>query len=299
MALILHAYRIIRRKNIRNLLPPPILLTPSAAPMRNRFKMLSNSVRNLSIALSCALPMLAAVAGGTSEAGKSAADPAKLYQSYCSVCHGDKGDGQSRARASLNPTPVDFTSPGTRAMLTRERMILGVREGRPGTAMVGWKTQLSDVQIAAIVDHVRNTFMNANANLDAGSAQIGAAKPFVAPAASQYKNTAPVPASLKGDWAAGQRLYEQNCVACHGRDGDGNGPRAYFISPRPRSFVSAESRAAFGRPLLILSIAQGKRGTEMPSWEKVLNAQDIANTAEYVYQRFITTAASPIQNDRK
>jgi len=244
-----------------------------------------------------------ASAGGNSQASTSTAAPATLYHSYCSVCHGDHGDGQSRARASLNPPPLDFTNPAVRASLPRERMIIGVREGRPGTAMVGWKTQLSDTQIAAVVDYVREKFMTSTVQQDA----MHLGPPLTTSAPRKVDSSLPtvsasvssVPVPPKGNMVAGGRLYEQNCVACHGKAGDGRGPRAYFISPRPRSFVSAESRAAFSRPILIHAIAQGKRGTEMPSWDKVLTDQEIADVAEFVFQRFVAIDATIGLRERK
>lgn len=249
------------------------------------------------VALTCISVILspAATAGSTPQGST----PAALYQSYCSVCHGDQGNGQSRARASLNPPPVDFTQAGLRATLTRERMILGVREGRPGTAMVGWKTQLNDAQIASVVDYVRDKFMERAEPPTKVPAKPPTAAPSGAAAAVANARPAPVPALLKGDKTLGGTLYDNNCVACHGKAGDGNGPRAYFISPKPRSFVSAESRAVFTRPVLVNSIAQGKRGTEMPSWDKVLSAQEIANIAEYVFQQFISTDSTTGTSARK
>jgi mono/diheme cytochrome c family protein len=167
-------------------------------------------------------------------------------------------------------------------------MLITVREGRPGTAMVGWKTQLSDTQIAAIVDYVRTKFMDVDLKpATAGASAVTPGQQLPTPS-NLRTNPVPVTIPLSGNLGDGRRLYDQNCTACHGKLGDGNGPRAYFISPKPRSFISTESRAAFSRPVLIHSIAQGKLGTEMPSWEKVLSAQEIANVAEYVYQRFIT-----------
>ena len=225
---------------------------------------------------------------GSAQLGNS---PSALYQSYCSVCHGDQGNGQSRARASLNPPPSDFTNPAIREAFTRERMIASVREGRPGTAMVGWKSQLSDAQIATVVDYVRGTFMVAGAAQPVASPALPVLLPQGAAAPGANAVGARVPALLKGDKARGAKLYDQNCVACHGKAGDGAGPRAYFISPKPRSFISAESRGAFTRPILVLAIAQGKRGTEMPSWDKVMSDQEIANVAEYVFQSFISTGS--------
>ena len=240
------------------------------------------------IAASCAALNAFAATPGSAQLGNS---PSALYHSYCSVCHGDQGNGQSRARASLNPPPSDFTNPANREAFTRERMIASVREGRPGTAMVGWKTQLSDTQIAAVVDHVRATFMVAGTQPPVTSPVPPVLLPQGAPSTTASTGGARVPAMLKGDKARGAKLYDQNCVACHGKAGDGAGPRAYFISPKPRSFISAESRAAFTRPILVLAIAQGKRGTEMPSWDKVMTDQEIANVAEYVFQSFIATGS--------
>ena len=38
-------------------------------------------------------------------------DANTLYHDYCSVCHGDKGDGNSHAKQGLVPPPRDFTTP--------------------------------------------------------------------------------------------------------------------------------------------------------------------------------------------
>jgi mono/diheme cytochrome c family protein len=44
--------------------------------------------------------------------------------------------------------------------------------------------------------------------------------------------------------ANGKRLYTQHCAACHGDQGDGNGPAARFLYPRPRNFGEAKFRLA-------------------------------------------------------
>lgn len=314
--------------------------------------------------------------------------PALLYHNYCSVCHGDKGDGQSRARQSLNPPPRDFTAPGMSRSLTRERMLEVVANGAPGTAMVGWKTQLSPRQMAAVVDYVRDSFMAGAGNTapvaghdrgrslyartcsvchgDKGDGASWAAanlgKPprnftspearvqlkrermiasvthgradtampgfasqlsgedieavvdyiraafMAAPATEGLSGThahgapaggeahregpadmkAPMPKGLVGDAGRGGRFYKNNCATCHGVDGDGRGPRAYFINPKPRNFLHAASRAELNRPELFEHIGEGVRGTEMPAWDKVLTPQQIADVAEYVFRRFIT-----------
>ena len=97
----------------------------------------------------------------------------------------------------------------------------------------------------------------------------------------------PMPKGLKGDPDKGRDFYMQNCYTCHGVTGAGDGPRAYFINPVPRDFLLETSRQYLNRPALFEAITNGRTGSEMPSWGKVLNDQEIANVAEYVFQNFI------------
>src|SRR5262249_4042760 len=42
--------------------------------------------------------------------------------------------------------------------------------------------------------------------------------------------------------ATGRKLYANYCTACHGEKGDGNGPAAKFLSPKPRNFGEGKFR---------------------------------------------------------
>ena len=97
----------------------------------------------------------------------------------------------------------------------------------------------------------------------------------------------PMPLGLKGDIEKGRDFFMQNCFTCHGVTGGGDGPRAYFINPPPRNFLLETSRQYLNRPALFEAITKGRTGSEMPAWGKVLNEQEIANVAEYVFQSFI------------
>lgn len=227
-----------------------------------------------------------------------------VYSKYCSVCHGEKGDGRSRAQGSLNPAPRDFTAPGGSAELTQQRMITSVTFGRANTAMSGYKTQLSKEDISAVVDYIRNGFMgNANtdgisgiqhgrrqASPDGSNAPAMLASPPPKPDIATpvvVNMAAAMPRGLAGNVAKGETLYLRNCATCHGPSGDGRGPRAYFINPKPRDFLHPASRQEFNRVKLFKMISEGERGTEMPAWDKVLTPQEIANVAEFVFRRFI------------
>jgi len=206
----------------------------------------------------------------------------QVFSKNCSVCHGDHGDGRSRAQASLNPPPRDFTAPEARAELSLERMLTSVSYGRADTAMAGFKGRLSQEDIQAVVAYIRSSFMGL-AN-EAGRTQ---AKTQVVAIPGPVDMAAPMPHGLQGDAAKGGVFFQNNCATCHGKDGDGRGPRAYFINPKPRNFLHTASRQEFNRVKLFEMISNGERGTEMPAWKQVLGPQEIANVAEYVFQQFI------------
>ena len=205
---------------------------------------------------------------------------AQIYRESCSVCHGDDGTGARWGQESLSSKPRNFTSVASQAELTRDRMIVSVTNGRPGTPMPGFSSQLSPQQIEGIVDYVRARFMSSVVSAD------------VAEAAGSSNGTnyhdQPYPNDLDGQFDRGRALYFVNCIECHGMAGDGNGPRAYFIFPKPRDFTDPATQRILNRPGLYRGIADGVIGKEMPAWSKVLNDQDIADIAEFVYREFIT-----------
>ena len=149
--------------------------------------------------------------------------------------------------------------------------------------MAGFATRMSHEDIDAVVEYIRATFMlPALAGISGTSAHAN--RPGDAPRTNM---NLPFPNKLAGDAARGRSFYLANCATCHGESGDGKGPRAYFIRPRPRVLIDQAARARFNRPALYTAIAEGRLGTEMPAWDKVLAPQEIANVAEFVFQDFI------------
>jgi mono/diheme cytochrome c family protein len=198
----------------------------------------------------------------------------KIYAEYCSVCHGDAGQGAMWAMQGLSPPPANFTDPKVIQSLDRNGMILAVTFGRVETAMTGWSGRLNPSDVEVVVDYIMAGFMGID---DAGT---GTGIDAVA-------MSAPQPFNLTGDVNAGMGLYSANCATCHGDVGDGRGPRAYFINPKPRNFTHTASRAVLNRPALFHAVSKGRLYSEMPAWNKVLSKQQIADVAEYVFQQFI------------
>ena len=78
------------------------------------------------------------------------------------------------------------------------------------------------------------------------------------------------------DIKAGRNLYQTYCWFCHGVRGEGDGPVAAFLSPRPRDFIRAEyklrSTPAGSLPTdadILLTITRGIPGTHMPGWHSL------------------------------
>jgi cytochrome c oxidase cbb3-type subunit 2 len=75
------------------------------------------------------------------------------------------------------------------------------------------------------------------------------------------------------DANAGKALYVQECSACHGERGAGDGPAAAFLDPRPRDFTKRVFKlrtTATGQPPttadVLRTIDRGIPGTAMPSF---------------------------------
>ena len=90
------------------------------------------------------------------------------------------------------------------------------------------------------------------------------------------------------DLSRGQAVYQERCVQCHGVSGDGNGPSAKYMYPRPRDYRKGIFKFAstpYGyRPLredLLRTVRQGIRGTSMPGFT-LLPEADLQSVVDYV-----------------
>lgn len=232
-----------------------------------------------------------------------------IYTAHCAVCHGDDGNGAMWTKTSLNPPPRDFTTLQALEILSRSRMITSVTHGRPDTAMMSFAERLPAEDIGAVVDYIRTTFVGRVRTTQTPPANVAGHRhghgampssvqtsPFPVIAADM---ALPFAGGLVGDREAGRQFYMENCFTCHGREGDGNGPRSNFIRPKPRNFLHADSRRSLNRPALYQAISMGKQGTVMPAWSKVLNEQQIVNVAEFVFHSFIVKETEVLNEAKK
>lgn len=111
----------------------------------------------------------------------------------------------------------------------------------------------------------------------------------------------------------GQALYRRHCLHCHGVSGDGGGPTARFLFPRPRDFrlgkykfTSTPYGAKPTRDDLRKTLRNGVHGSAMPSFTALMAPQEIEQVIDYTIflslrgeteQQLIEVAASAEDTD--
>ena len=79
----------------------------------------------------------------------------------------------------------------------------------------------------------------------------------------------------------GQRIYQRNCLHCHGVRLDGKGPDAASLSVPPANFHTYLSRLK-GDAELEKTIKQGKRFLGMHNWEDTLTDEQVHDLIAYI-----------------
>ncbi len=95
----------------------------------------------------------------------------------------------------------------------------------------------------------------------------------------------------------GKRVYEQHCAACHGDNGDGNGPAAVWVYPKPRNFSAGlykiQSTPAGSLPTdedLYRTVTWGLGGSSMPAFNYLPAAE---RRAVVQYVKYLTATVGP------
>jgi mono/diheme cytochrome c family protein len=98
----------------------------------------------------------------------------------------------------------------------------------------------------------------------------------------------PVPADYAGltnplstDAAmAGADIFTNNCAACHGQQGHGDGPASTALDPAPKNLPELSTIVA--DDYLFWRISTGKQGTAMTAWKGVLTDEQIWQVVSFI-----------------
>src|SRR5262245_29079314 len=172
--------------------------------------------------------------------------------------------GKTR-RLPLHPSPdgVAFSeeTDGTPALdienLPEPYNQLGTWQGKTLTVVVPTE------ELRGLVAYIQKLGMNRGAWRDAFEPQTLSASVMTIPRTEAQE-------------ARGREVYERRCVGCHGPKGDGNGPVAAFLDPRPRDFrlgaFKFRTTPSGSLPTdgdLFRTLTRGVRYTAMPTWHEL------------------------------
>jgi len=184
----------------------------------------------------------------------------QIFANNCVVCHGPTGEGRVGASLSKN-------WPSIRPDLTIQAII---ENGVSGTVMPAWSDAkggpLSDDEIDALVTYILSWQTG------------GRPEVFDVPLPTRRPPITPIP-EIEGDPNRGGLLYDENCVVCHGVEGEG------------RIGTTLTKAWASIRPDLTIksTIQRGVPGSQMPAWGQAnggpLSEQDIDDIVSFVLSR--------------
>jgi Cytochrome c, mono- and diheme variants len=96
---------------------------------------------------------LSSISHFVSAAGGDAGKGKATFQAKCVTCHGAAGKGDGPLGTKLKPPAGDFTSAESKKKSEDELRNI-IENGKPKTAMVAWKKQLSETELQDVLAYV-------------------------------------------------------------------------------------------------------------------------------------------------
>ena len=113
----------------------------------------------------------------------------------------------------------------------------------------------------------------------------------------------PMPAETPELIEQGQEIYTRRCSFCHGLLGDGNGPAADYMDPRPRDFTlgtfkfrTTQSGELPTNEDLFRTISRGLSGTAMQAFDRETIKNGLTEAERWAVIAYIKTFAFEFQD---
>lgn len=211
----------------------------------------------------------------------------KVYEKYCIICHGPKGDGKGlvgivhrfQKRGSVHTIfPRDFTTgvfrfrtTPTGCLPTNDDLLRVITGGIPRAYMPSHEdVPLEDRK--AVIEYIK-TFSKRWKEEEP-------CKPFIVKAPKWVGS----PESVE----KGKKLYkEMKCWECHGEHGKGDGPKSDKLKDDwgdpilPFDFTTGATKLGFAPENVYTAYTTGLDGSGMPSYEDSMSEEDRWHLVSY------------------
>lgn len=209
----------------------------------------------------------------------------EIYKAACMACHGINGDGNGPSAKWLDPKPRDFTKGLYKwrttpygALPTDADLERVIRDGVSGSEMVPFGQILSKRSRLAVVQYIKSfspRFADpAEQPSPESIVKVPSKRPFE---------------SSEDSIAKGQAVFAaKGCTACHGTDGDGQGPAADSLvdawgnAVRPWNFELGYYKSGSTDQDLFLAITTGLNGTPMAAFSQATTETERWQLVDYI-----------------
>ncbi len=201
----------------------------------------------------------------------------RAFASHCAMCHGNTGNGDGDASASIAKLGVNVARLNDAELmdrLNRAQIVDVITRGGAHTKrsniMPAWGEKLEPQMISDIADYVI-TLRTANPAIPRSTL------------AAYLQSPVGVPAD-------GRELYVHHCVACHGDEGKGDGPyglrlaKERNVKPRDLTDSTYIGKKSDKDLFAVIDLGGGhfKKAVFMPSWTQTLSPAQISSIIAYV-----------------
>ncbi len=224
---------------------------------------------------------------GEKDAYASAEEGKKVFQKYCVICHGDKGDGKGlvgiihrveKSGLVWSIYPRDFTSgvfkfrsTPTGCLSTDDDLMRIVKVGIPRAGMPSHE-DVSEADRKAVIEYIKA--------FSPRWEEEEPCDPMMTKKPSWVGNADSV--------AKGKKIYkEMKCWECHGYEGTGDGPKSDKLKDDwgdkilPFNFTSGTLKRGSSPENVYMTFTTGLDGTGMPSYEDSLKEDDRWHLVSY------------------
>lgn len=156
----------------------------------------------------------------------------------------------------LNPKPVNLTKSRAPDSYLKTIITMGGEAVGRSSKMPTWNGNLTEAEIDSVILYI-NTL-----------------RPAVTKKA--------VPLSSKASAKTGAAVYQDNCLPCHGDNGQGDGAIASTLPSKPANLTKSRLPNEYMRTIIAEGTAAVGRSANMPAWGGTLSPTQIDSVIMYI-----------------